>query len=147
MLQYLRDCFGSCSRTAQPPMPIGSRLYRHYCWHCCIGANQLTKASKPATANPGTSPSLGSFNTWFIRFTLGFLTEETARYADPTFVEPVGQRMNLQFACESPAEVDAVHAKLIAAGHESHTAPWDAYWGQRFARIKDTDGNIVNLFA
>ena len=79
--------------------------------------------------------------------TLGFLSEETARYADPTFVEPIGQRINLQFACDSAAEVDATYAKLVSAGYESHTAPWDAYWGQRFARIKDADGNIVNLFA
>ncbi len=79
--------------------------------------------------------------------TLGFLTETVAHYADPTFVEPVGQRLNLQFACESAAEVDATHAKLVAAGYASHTDPWDAYWGQRFARIKDADGNIVNLFA
>jgi catechol 2,3-dioxygenase-like lactoylglutathione lyase family enzyme len=79
--------------------------------------------------------------------TLGFLSEAVARQADPTFIEPVGQRMNLQFACESATEVDATHAKLVAAGYVSHTDPWDAYWGQRFARIKDTDGNIVNLFA
>jgi catechol 2,3-dioxygenase-like lactoylglutathione lyase family enzyme len=79
--------------------------------------------------------------------TLGFLAEEMARQADPTFVEPVGQRMNLQFVCETPAEVDATHAKLVGAGYASHTDPWDAYWGQRFARVSDPDGNVVNLFA
>lgn len=79
--------------------------------------------------------------------TLGFLTEATARQADLSFQEPVGQRMNLQFKCSSPAEVDATHASLIAAGYPSHTDPWDAYWGQRFARVSDPDGNIINLFA
>ena len=79
--------------------------------------------------------------------TLGFLSEVVARQADPTFTEPVSQRINLQFACESAAEVDAIHTSLVAAGYISHTDPWDAYWGQRFARIKDADGNVVNLFA
>ncbi len=79
--------------------------------------------------------------------TLGFLAETTARQAAPTFKDPIGQRMNLQFACDTPAEVDATHARLVAAGYASHTDPWDAYWGQRFARVIDPNGNVVNLFA
>ncbi len=42
--------------------------------------------------------------------TLGFDAEETVRRLDPHWREPVGQRMNLQFACGSPAEVDATYA-------------------------------------
>ena len=79
--------------------------------------------------------------------TLGFLTEAAARQADPTFVTPVGQSMNLQFMADSPAAVDEVYHNLTAAGYESHAQPWDAYWGQRFARVKDPDGRIVNLYA
>jgi catechol 2,3-dioxygenase-like lactoylglutathione lyase family enzyme len=79
--------------------------------------------------------------------TLGFLSEETARRADPSFIMPVGQRLNLQFAADSAAEVDATHARLLNAGYASHTAPWDAYWDQRFARIIDPNGLIVNVFA
>jgi uncharacterized glyoxalase superfamily protein PhnB len=79
--------------------------------------------------------------------TLGFLTEEAAQHADPARIQPVGQTMNLQFQCDSPAEVDATYTKLVAAGYASYTAPWDAFWGQRFARVKDSDGNIVNFFA
>jgi uncharacterized glyoxalase superfamily protein PhnB len=79
--------------------------------------------------------------------TLGFLTEETAQMADPTWQKPTGQRLNLQFRFDSSAEVDATYHQLIEAGYESHAAPWDAYWGQRFARVKDPDGSIVNLFA
>ena len=66
---------------------------------------------------------------------------------DPEWTEPKGRRMNLAFACASPAEVDAVHAKVTAAGHPSKTAPWDAFWGQRYAQIIDPDGNVVDLFA
>lgn len=79
--------------------------------------------------------------------TLGFLTEATAKQAEPRWQTPVGQRMNLQFQCGSPAEVDTTHARLIEAGYSSYTDPWDAYWGQRFARVQDPDGNIVNFFS
>lgn len=79
--------------------------------------------------------------------TLGFDTEEMVRRLDPGWREPSGQRMNLQFACESPAEVDVVYARVVAAGHRSYKEPWDAFWGQRFARVIDPDGNVVNLFA
>ena len=79
--------------------------------------------------------------------TIGFLTEAMARQADPTFVTPVGAALNLQFLCGSPAEVDATYKKLIGGGHQSHAEPWDAPWGQRFARVFDPDGRIVNLYA
>jgi catechol 2,3-dioxygenase-like lactoylglutathione lyase family enzyme len=51
------------------------------------------------------------------------------------------------FLCESPAEVDAKYAELTQAGYESHLAPWDAFWGQRYAVVRDPDGNTVDLFA
>ena len=63
------------------------------------------------------------------------------------WTEPKGHRMNLAFACASPAEVDSLHAKITAAGHASKTAPWDAFWGQRYAQVVDPDGNVVDLFA
>lgn len=28
-----------------------------------------------------------------------------------------------------------------------HKAPWDAFWGQRYAVVVDPDGNLVDLFA
>lgn len=78
---------------------------------------------------------------------LGFLTEELAKQADPRFTPPSGSSLNLQFLCDSPTEVDAIFSKLTAAGYGSYTEPWDAFWGQRFARITDPDGRIVNLYA
>jgi len=32
-------------------------------------------------------------------------------------------------------------------GHRAHKAPWDAFWGQRYAQVLDPDGNSVDLFA
>ena len=66
---------------------------------------------------------------------------------DKEWTEPKGQRMGLAFECASPAEVDALHAKVMAAAHPSKTAPWDAFWGQRYAQVFDPDGNVVDLFA
>jgi uncharacterized glyoxalase superfamily protein PhnB len=56
-------------------------------------------------------------------------------------------RIALAFRCDSPQDVDAQHDALVAAGHRSHTAPFDAPWGQRYATVLDPDGNPVDLFA
>jgi catechol 2,3-dioxygenase-like lactoylglutathione lyase family enzyme len=66
---------------------------------------------------------------------------------DPEWTEPKGHRVSLAFECANPAEVDAVHATVTAAGHRSKTAPWDAFWGQRYAQVLDPDDNLVDLFA
>jgi len=75
-------------------------------------------------------------------------TLEMIKSIDPDYVEnPVGQRMSLAFKCDTPAEVDALHERIVAAGYPSHKAPWDAFWGQRYAVVVDPDGNTVDLFA
>jgi uncharacterized glyoxalase superfamily protein PhnB len=55
--------------------------------------------------------------------------------------------MSLAFRCADPAEVDRVHAELVAGGYVSHLEPFDAFWGQRYATVHDPDGNPVDLFA
>lgn len=47
----------------------------------------------------------------------------------------------------SPGEVDEAYAAVVAAGYEGELAPWDAVWGQRYAVVRDPDGNQVDLFA
>ena len=74
-------------------------------------------------------------------------TVELIQQIDPTWTEPTGgHRIALAFLCSSPAEVDAKFDELIALGH-GHKEPWDAFWGQRYAIVKDPDGNTVDLFA
>jgi uncharacterized glyoxalase superfamily protein PhnB len=58
-----------------------------------------------------------------------------------------GNRIGIAFKCATAAEVDAVYQQVIAAGYASHKAPWDAFWGQRYAVVQDPDGNLVDLFA
>lgn len=74
-------------------------------------------------------------------------TVELIKSIDPDWVEPAGQRMTLAFECADPAEVDAVHQRVVEAGFESKKEPWDAFWGQRYAQVYDPDGNAVDLFA
>jgi catechol 2,3-dioxygenase-like lactoylglutathione lyase family enzyme len=79
---------------------------------------------------------------------LAFETFETMRSFDPNWTPASGDPQTaLAFLCDSPADVDRTYRELVDAGYEGRMDPWDAYWGQRYARILDPDGNIVNLFA
>lgn len=66
---------------------------------------------------------------------------------NPAWQPPTGHRMGLAFHCGDAAGVDATHAAIVAAGYASVKAPWDAFWGQRYAQVSDPDGNTVDLFA
>ena len=74
-------------------------------------------------------------------------TLDLIKKLDPEWTEPKGHRLSLAFQCADPAEVDVVHAAVTKAGYASKTAPWDAFWGQRYAQVIDPDGNVVDLFA
>ena len=58
-----------------------------------------------------------------------------------------GAAFSLAFLVDSPAEVDELYAELTGAGYEGHLEPWNAFWGQRYAVLRDPDGNDVALFA
>lgn len=74
-------------------------------------------------------------------------SEELMRSIHPAWVTPVGQRMGLAFKCGSPAEVDALYERIVSCGYHGHIAPWDAFWGQRYAVVADPDGMLLDLFA
>lgn len=42
-------------------------------------------------------------------------------------------------------ELDALHARLVAAGYHPSTAPSDAPWGERFFHITDPDGHELSF--
>jgi catechol 2,3-dioxygenase-like lactoylglutathione lyase family enzyme len=66
---------------------------------------------------------------------------------EPDFVKVRGTGVSLCFKQASPGKVDEVYAAITSAGFESKKAPWDAFWGQRYACVLDPDGNQVDLFA
>ena len=78
---------------------------------------------------------------------LAFDTEDVIRSFHPSWTPVRGGRTDLAFLLPDPAAVDALHAQVVAAGHESAVAPFDAFWGQRYAVVLDPDGNGVDLFA
>lgn len=80
-----------------------------------------------------------------VRFMLD--TEETVRSFKEDWRRETGNQIGLALECESPAEVDEVYARMVDAGFEGEKAPWDAFWGQRYAQLRDPDGVPVDLYA
>jgi uncharacterized glyoxalase superfamily protein PhnB len=78
---------------------------------------------------------------------LMFDTEEIIESFLPDWRRANGNQVSLAFECASPAEVDEVYARVVAAGFEGEKEPWDAFWGQRYALLGDPDGVRVNLYA
>ena len=75
-------------------------------------------------------------------------TRDVVTSFDKNWSPPTGgHRAALAFRCKDADEVDAVYAAMTAAGHIGHLAPWDAFWGQRYATLHDPDGNPVDLYA
>ncbi|WP_437025212.1 VOC family protein [Streptomyces sp. enrichment culture] len=75
-------------------------------------------------------------------------TEEVVRSFHPGYEAPAGGgRASLALRCDDADEVDALYAELVADGYHGELKPWDAVWGQRYAVVRDPDGNGVDLFA
>lgn len=51
------------------------------------------------------------------------------------------------FTLPSRDTVDERYATLIAAGYVSRQAPFDAFWGARYAVVEDPGGNPVGLMS
>jgi catechol 2,3-dioxygenase-like lactoylglutathione lyase family enzyme len=79
---------------------------------------------------------------------LAWDTEDTIRSFLPDWTPPKGEgRVGLAFRLPDPAAVDGAYDELTAAGYQGEHAPWDAFWGQRYAVVLDPDGVGVDLFA
>jgi catechol 2,3-dioxygenase-like lactoylglutathione lyase family enzyme len=94
------------------------------------------------------TPDEGHVDTFLpngVRFMLD--TEATIRSFEPEWTRANGNQIGLAFECASPAEVDELYAKVVEAGFESAKAPWDAFWGQRYASLRDPAGVGVDLYA
>ncbi|VAX19652.1 hypothetical protein MNBD_NITROSPINAE03-1069 [hydrothermal vent metagenome] len=66
---------------------------------------------------------------------------------NPDWQMPDGSGIVLCFKQDSPEKVDELFKKIADAGFEIVKDPWDAFWGQRYASVKDPDGNQIDLFA
>ena len=73
---------------------------------------------------------------------------DVIRGFDAGYTVPTGgHRIALAFDQGTVSAVDDIYARLVEAGYEGRTKPWDAPWGQRYATVLDPDGNSVDLFA
>ncbi len=60
---------------------------------------------------------------------------------------PGGTGAILGFKVDGRDEVDALVAELSAAGVPVQQAPYDAFWGARYAVVSDPDGNGVGIMS
>jgi uncharacterized glyoxalase superfamily protein PhnB len=94
------------------------------------------------------TPDEGHIDTFLpngVRFMLD--SEDVIRSFMPDWQREDGNQLSIALECESPAEIDEVYARVIAAGFDGEMEPWDAFWGQRYAILIDPDGVRVNLYA
>jgi len=56
-------------------------------------------------------------------------------------------RVVIGFRVESREAVDTLYADLTAAGYKGLQAPYDAFWGSRYAVVEDPDGIAVGLMS
>ncbi len=79
---------------------------------------------------------------------LAFDTDATFASFDPGHRPVRGPgRGALVFQADSPAGVDQLYAELTEAGYQGHLAPFDGFWGQRYAIVLDPDGSRVEIYA
>jgi len=67
--------------------------------------------------------------------------EDVIRSFRPDWTRERGNQLALAF------EVDGLYEAVEAAGFDAEKEPWDAFWGQRYAQLRDPDGVPVDLFA
>ena len=74
-------------------------------------------------------------------------TEAVMMSFRPDWRREQGNQMTLAFACDSTAAVDETYARIVDAGFDGEKEPWDAFWGQRYAQLRDPNGVPVDLHA
>jgi catechol 2,3-dioxygenase-like lactoylglutathione lyase family enzyme len=94
------------------------------------------------------TPSEGHVDTFLpngVRFMLD--SEEVIRSFRPDSSCKTGNQISIAFECDEPDEVDAVYRRVVEAGFDGEKEPWEAFWGQRYAQLRDPDGVPVDLYA
>jgi catechol 2,3-dioxygenase-like lactoylglutathione lyase family enzyme len=56
-------------------------------------------------------------------------------------------RVVVGFSVTSREEVDRLYGEMTAAGHRGLQAPYDAFWGARYAIVEDPDGIAVGVMS
>jgi catechol 2,3-dioxygenase-like lactoylglutathione lyase family enzyme len=107
-----------------------------------IGFYRLLGLDVPETPDEG---HVDAFLPNGVRFMLD--SEEVVRSFRPDWARETGNQLGLAFECDSPANVDEVYTRVTGAGFHGEKEPFDAFWGQRYAQLRDPDGVPVDLYA
>ena len=94
------------------------------------------------------TPDEGHVDTFLpngVRFMLD--SEEVIRSFRPDWSRQTGNQIGIAFGCDGAAEVDEIYGRVVEAGFHGEKEPWDAFWGQRYAQLRDPDGVGVDLYA
>jgi catechol 2,3-dioxygenase-like lactoylglutathione lyase family enzyme len=94
------------------------------------------------------TPGEGHVETFLpngVRFMLD--AEDVVRSFRPDWERETGNQVALALECASAAEVDELYERLTAAGFAGEKEPWDAFWGQRYAQLRDPDSVPIDLYA
>jgi catechol 2,3-dioxygenase-like lactoylglutathione lyase family enzyme len=94
------------------------------------------------------TPSEGHVDTFLpngVRFMLD--SEEVIRSFRPDWSRKTGNQISIAFECDDSDDVDVVYRRVVEAGFDGEKEPWDAFWGQRYAQLRDPDGVPVDLYA
>ena len=116
-----------------------------------IVVSDMAARSASTGCSASTSPTLpdeGHIDTFLpngVRFMLD--GEDVIKSFREDWTREAGNQVALAFECASPAEVDGIYKRATEAGFEGEKEPWDAFWGQRYAQLKDPNGVPVDLYA
>jgi catechol 2,3-dioxygenase-like lactoylglutathione lyase family enzyme len=91
------------------------------------------------------APHIDTFLPSGLRFMLD--SEQHMAEVEGDWQRVNGNQIALAFECASPAEVDETHRRAVDAGFDGYKEPWDAFWGQRYAQLRDPDGVVIDLYA
>jgi catechol 2,3-dioxygenase-like lactoylglutathione lyase family enzyme len=80
-------------------------------------------------------------------FRLMLDSEAVIRSFRPDWTRQTGNQVALALDCQTPAEVDQLYERMATVGFQVDTAPWNAFWGQRYAQLRDPDGVPIDLYA
>jgi uncharacterized glyoxalase superfamily protein PhnB len=81
-------------------------------------------------------------------FELEFDSTKLADSYDPLAGRfPDAVRNVVVFAMPNRGSVDTLYSELTDAGYDGHQAPYDAFWGARYAVVDDPDGNFIGLMS
>lgn len=60
--------------------------------------------------------------------------------------ENKGDKIELAFETLTLEDIDIICDRMKQNNYEIFREPWDAFWGQRYAIIKDPNHNLISLF-